>query len=768
MQCSTKAQTLKFLTDLCEAKILEMLVCSHEMWERAPGVFLEEACQKNWPLFIVRSSATTEDQENTSNAGKYTSLLNVPFSGLRKAIETVFASYGDALSSKDEVLLQPMLQDVAMSGVLFTKDPNSGAPYYVINFSTTQDTTAVTAGATAHLNTVFIARCVTHHQDTRLKKLLLLAHTLEKRLDTQNLDIEFAFDQQEDLFLFQVRPLVCTLSPITNQQIWLDMAAKRFDILNKPHPYLKGRRALFGVMPDWNPAEIIGVRPKPLALSLYKTLITDSTWAYQRDNYGYRNLRSFPLLVDFIGLPYVDVRVSFNSFLPKTLDESLSDRLADYYLDTLETTPHLHDKIEFEIAHSCYTFDTPERLKSLQIAGFSKQDLQHLQESLRELTNTIIRNDTGLWVTDAQKIEELKHRHDTILHNKDFDFLTKIYWMVEDCRRYGTLPFAGLARAGFIAVQILNSMVSIGILSKDQRSDFLNSLNSVSSQMAHDLATESQGVFLEKYGHLRPGTYDILSPRYDEAPSLYFDWTKVRNEHFTEKMPFTLSISQMQRVEHLLEQHKLDHNVVGIFTFMKAAIEGREYAKFVFTKTLSNVLSLFKGFGAQHGLDAEELSYVDIKSILEMYASSWDILQTIQKSIELGKKRYTIASQILLPPLITKTEDFYSFALSEDHPNFITRKSVTAPILKDLAREHALHGKILFIPSADPGFDWIFTHGIAGFVTTYGGVNSHMAIRAGELGLPAIIGAGEKLYTQWAHAQILHIDCANQKVEVIR
>ena len=28
----------------------------------------------------------------------------------------------------------------------------------------------------------------------------------------------------------------------------------------------------------------------------------------------------------------------------------------------------------------------------------------------------------------------------------------KIYWLLEYCKRYGTLPFAGLARAGFIAV----------------------------------------------------------------------------------------------------------------------------------------------------------------------------------------------------------------------------------------------------------------------------------------------------------------------------
>ena len=72
---------------------------------------------------------------------------------------------------------------------------------------------------------------------------------------------------------------------------------------------------MFGVMPDWNPAEMIGIRPRPLALSLYQNLITDSTWAYQRDNYGYRKLRGFPLMQSLGGVPFIDLRVSFNSFV---------------------------------------------------------------------------------------------------------------------------------------------------------------------------------------------------------------------------------------------------------------------------------------------------------------------------------------------------------------------------------------------------------------------------------------------------------------------
>ena len=43
-------------------------------------------------------------------------------------------------------------------------------------------------------------------------------------------------------------------------------------------------------MSDWNPAEMIGTKPKSLSLSLYKSLITDSIWCLQRKNYGYQNV----------------------------------------------------------------------------------------------------------------------------------------------------------------------------------------------------------------------------------------------------------------------------------------------------------------------------------------------------------------------------------------------------------------------------------------------------------------------------------------------
>ena len=68
-----------------------------------------------------------------------------------------------------------------------------------------------------------------------------------------------------------------------------------------------------------------------------------------------------------------------------------------------------------------------------------------------------------------------------------------------------------------------------------------------------------------------------------------------------------------------------------------------------------------------------------------------------------------------------------------------------------------LAGKIVCIENADPGFDWIFTRGIACLVTRFGGANSHMAIRCAEYGLPAAIGVGERLYDMVSQARSIFL-----------
>ena len=78
-------------------------------------------------------------------------------------------------------------------------------------------------------------------------------------------------------------------------------------------------------------------------------------------------------------------------------------------------------------------------------------------------------------------------------------------------------------------------------------------------------------------------------------------------------------------------------------------------------------------------------------------------------------------------------------------PNFITSKRIIGKVLNlSNKTKNTLENKIVLIENADPGFDWIFTKKIKSFATQYGGSNSHMAIRAAELNIPAVIGCGQK------------------------
>ena len=102
-------------------------------------------------------------------------------------------------------------------------------------------------------------------------------------------------------------------------------------------------------MSDWNPAEMIGIKPRPLSVSLYKNLITDKVWAKQRKNYGYSDLTKCPLMKIFGGTPYIDVETSIKSFIPKKITENTKRKLIKFYMEKLDNQPELHDKIEFDI-----------------------------------------------------------------------------------------------------------------------------------------------------------------------------------------------------------------------------------------------------------------------------------------------------------------------------------------------------------------------------------------------------------------------------------
>jgi len=777
MNYFTKANTLKKLEERSNGdtelfRVLPMLIFTADELMNSPEKIEKQVDEQFSCPLIVRSSALNEDTENSSNAGVYLSITKVMPDSIIEAATKVIDSYSDK-NPENQVLIQPMLENIYMSGVLFTADPNTGGNYIVINYDDSGESDVVTSGLDSKHIMIFKG-----HKTGNIKfdNLIDASNRICNILSQENLDIEFAFTEDSDIpYIFQARPLVIKKEQASMQQQAEDLSRleKFIHTEMKAKPYAKGSRTIYGVMPDWNPAEMIGIRPKPLAFTLYKQLITDRNWAYQRDNYGYYNMRGYPLMLDFLGLPYIDTRVSFNSFVPKDIDDMLAEKLVNYYLDSLANNPNNHDKVEFEIVFSCYSFDIQERSKILQSNGFSNDNINNLLEALRVLTNRIINVKDGLWLIDEAKIKKLQERQKIVM-DSDMDTVSKIYWLLEDCARYGTLPFAGLARAGFIAVQLLKSLVAIGILSTTDYGNYMQGLFTISNQISSNQKDMSKADFMSEYGHLRPGTYDITSPRYDAAPELYFSSkdnnvsSKSADSIIPKDSGFSLSLKQYEEIKEALVSHGLGDDPLALFSFIKAGIEGREQCKFVFSKSLSDAIELIAQLGESEGFSREDMSYMDISVIDRLFSSADSTKKVIAESIKAGRLKYEKTIQYSMPPVIMSPSDIYCFELPSGSPNYITMSNVAGSIITEGFNANSVSGHIILIESADPGFDWVFSCGIVGIITVYGGANSHMAIRAGELNIPSIIGIGEKMFNRLKDAKMLHIDCANRKVEILQ
>jgi phosphoenolpyruvate synthase/pyruvate phosphate dikinase len=767
LQFSGKAETLhKLRGKLRFASLLPQLHFCLRDWIDAGGQWNKLGLQAEWlsQTLIVRSSAKTEDQQLHSNAGQFLSVADVKGSAaIQEAIQRVFNSFKDD-NADHQILIQPMVRDIRVSGVAFSYEPGQPGPYYVVNYDDDSHSShQVTQGRSNQLKLIYISKSGNPRLYGWKKQLLKLLKEMECLFGNDAIDVEFVVTSKDELILLQVRPLALAtekLITLRRQKSVLEGLKQSFRLACLDSGQCTGKSNLLGVMPDWNPAEIIGLRPKPLAYSLYQHLVTDEVWAQQRHQYGYRDVRGVPLMLDLCGIPYVDVRASFNSFIPKQLPNRLATQLVDFYLNRLKTHPQWHDKVEFRVVLASDHFGLQEDLNVLMRHGFSKQDCDLICAALRELTRNIIDEKNGLWLGDREKIQQLPGLHKNILDSV-LDDKSKLVNLLTLCREFGARPFAGLARTAFVATNFLRSLVSAGVISIADQERFMQSLSTLSGGLLTSGATSSRKQFLQEYGHMRPGIYDLLSPRYDEMPEEYFSW----NTKSQVKRPpvFTLNKKQKKQLGDLLIQHNYQYTATDFMEFVRQAIEWREKAKYIYSQTLSEILLLCQKLGQQYRLKKEQLVYLEIDQIIHL-AKAKEALELVKKA----QSRFMITRSLILPPLITREIDIDYFQLQAQQPNFITLKRVTAHVVyltsNSMALSENLEGSIIVLTHADPGFDWLFTHNIAGLVTLYGGCNSHMAIRAAELNLPAVIGTGEVLFQQCANAKLLSLDCEQQKV----
>jgi len=781
----TKAETLLILSKL-DYNVPSVYYFTVEDWNHGSDKIITTIINL-FPktLLAIRSSTKAEDTEDSSMAGAFESLLNVKSNNqsIMEAVAKVIESFDDDLSN--QVLIQPMVTNVTMSGVVMTHVLDDGSPYHVVNYDDKSGLTdTVTSGTTIN-KTVYVYNGVDEKDfdSPYLLSVLNLIRSLQVTFTGIPLDIEFAIDKDSKVHLLQVRRITTINSwngkinkEVSSRMVFLKQYVSQ---IMQPRPNLFGDRTLLGFMPDWNPAEMIGVVPHPLAMSLYRELITKSTWRIAREKMGYRKMPNVDLMISLFGRVYIDVRNSINSFLPEGLSDSISKKVVEAYIDRLDNNPYLHDKIEFDVVHTAYDFDFENKFNERYPELLSTEEFLVYKSLLRKLTQKAINDDYNSSINtalrDIKNLKELQ-KADTFKFNQNsFSIADKINTLIDECIEFGTLPFSILARHGFIAEGLLRSAVNNNVISEDRLKEFRQSIVTVAGEMSDDFKRVynndiSKEAYLSKYGHLRPSSYDILSPNYSNRDDL-FEGKAREGNHTSHK--FKLSPEEQSSVNILLGTHALDGITADeLFNYAEKAIKGREYGKFIFTKHLSSILEYATEWGEIKGFDRSDMSMLNINDILNILNAPLtnDVKLFYQEKINKAQKNYEIATSFKLSYLIRSVRDVHIVPMQRSFPNFIGNKRIEAEVIEltpHMAKIPSLENKIVCIEGADPGYDWIFTRAIAGLITKYGGANSHMAIRSAEYNLPAAIGCGEQPYERVLNAKKCLLDCQGKRLEPI-
>jgi len=765
----TKAETLMHLKQK-GFPVPDFVYFTAKEWEESPKNCLQNVYNskinrsKN---LAVRSSSLLEDNYQESFAGAFRSILNVLFDD-----ENLNVAIADVISSlkkkEDQIIIQEMLENVSMSGVLMTRTLDDGSPYYCINYDDfSGKTDSITSGKDVG-RTVFIYRKAKPDDfvSNRILSIIELAKSLENTFNELPLDIEFVLDKNSNIHLLQARVIAAAKNWNKKSDNYVEQRIEHVsDFVHKlmlPRKGLFGNKTTLGIMPDWNPAEMIGSFPKPLALSLYRELITRNAWRLARESMGYQVLPLTELMVNVAGRPYIDVRASFNSFLPKSLNPVICEKLVNAWLKRLDENPQFHDKIEFEIVHTVLEPNFEENFRNRYQDVLNSYELAEYKIRLMDLTKNVMLLHESL--SEAmQKIERLRYIQEyenktkmNVSKSNFLDIALQITRLLEECRLFGTIPFSILARHAFIAkiwLKATNMDIPIRTISGQITKD----LHKV---ILGDLSKEK---FLDEYGHLRPGMYDILSKPYRERPDI-FDVSAPININSTDEI-HAHEYSNLN-FDSLFSECGLLISTGQFIEYAQKAIYAREYAKFIFSRHLDSILNIIKIWGEKMDFELSELAMLSITDILSisfspLYSYNKDFFK---KRIEENQSDYEAMHSFKLSYLIRSPKDVYVVPQHHSEPNYISSKKIKGRIVSLSENHENIDDCIVCIENADPGYDWIFAHRIAGLITCYGGANSHMTIRCAEYDLPAAIGCGERLFQMICKAKTITLDCVEKTI----
>lgn len=660
--------------------------------------------------------------EGVAPAGACLSVVDVAVDhagALENAIARVVASYS-APDPEDRVLIQIFVDAADACGVAASRALPRGQPYQTLTWLKQARNGQVTGA---------LSQCWSAYQSANagvdpgpwgplLQQLGSVLQQLQARAGSE-VEIEWLWKQQR-LSLVQIRPLQITPNQQQDQDFSRALGSARHQLQRICMAQDPGE--LLGLMPDWNPAELLGEHPRPLARSLFETLIGNRTWSRARAAMGYAAV-SGPLLRVIGGRPYVRVARSLASLLPAGLEREQRDALVNAQLQRLRTHPEHHDKLEFEIACSSYEFG---RCWRTRYGALDAGTLAALERALQEMAPSLL---------DASALALAYQR-------ARFALRAQLQWpapsaplrewrrVLKRLREHYALPFAQAARRCFAYEALLQSALPLGAL---QAPD-LEHLRASAGTLARTLGS-AHGEAARWRDALRPGTFEIAYPCYGDwlAHGAVLPPEPPAREHLS------LAASRRMGLQRLCTAHELGIDADALLHGFTLAHQARDWCKLALAVELSAGLERLNEMAASRGHGRAQLSWLQLDDLDDARLATW------AQRADLRQRRHAADSLLRMPLLLDGACDLRRVISSPGRPTYLGRGRVHAPVVAigpESVPEQLLPGSVAVLERCEPGFDWVFGRRPAAIVTAFGGPNAHVALRAHELNCPALLGIG--------------------------
>jgi phosphohistidine swiveling domain-containing protein len=250
-------------------------------------------------------------------------------------------------------------------------------------------------------------------------------------------------------------------------------------------------------------------------------------------------------------------------------------------------------------------------------------------------------------------------------------------------------------------------------------------------------------MFLERYGHRGPGELDLSAKRWSEIGDDAFydlsveDYKKSKTAH--SHLDVEEEINQMKTFKKSI--------VLEEWRILKSLLELREKWKMALLKPYSNIRFLLLEKARRIGLkDNEDIFWLNLEEV-NHFDESMNLLVSERKEQAKQFKNFNFST-------VTSLEEIESVINGDDkvRADGFCGEGISSGIVKgqvvvinnpkDWKDINWPQNPIIVAQSTDPGWTPVFTKA-SGIIVERGGVLSHCAIVAREMGIPAVSGINQ-------------------------